>query len=157
MGGMKIMKKLFTALFITLMLATIVIAQELSVGSVDSECIANGFDYGIAKYQCSETAAEEGSHYDDYTIGVTWTQDNSDCTSVDWTASPAVDGVLSKEGTNTTVTSGGTSGTIDQIGDNSISHITFCGDEEFEIPEFTTIGAGLALLGAGVYIWKKRK
>ena len=42
-------------------------------------------------------------------------------------------------------------------GPAEISHILVCLDGDFEIPEFTAIGAGIALLGAGVYIWKKRK
>ncbi len=94
--------------------------------SIDEECQDAGFDFGIAKYQCGQTTAEEGSHYDDYTITVTW----SACTSVDWTADPAVDGILEKAGFNPIeVHPGGTSGTIDKTYQQDISHITFCGNE----------------------------
>ena len=102
--------------------------ESRGVGSPDTECQNNGFDFGIAKYQCSSETAEPGSAYDNYTITVNWTGSGDDCSSVDWTSDPAVDGVLSKEGGDTFVKPGGTSGTINQ-GTHGISHITFCGNE----------------------------
>ena len=97
------------------------------VGNIDQECQSEGFDYGIAKYQCGSTSPDEG---DGSSLTVSWT----DCESVDWTADPEVAGVLSKEGTSTYVHSGGSAGTIAKACQQDLSHITFCGIESEQEP-----------------------
>ena len=143
------MKKIFIYTPILMILIASVIANGWP-----SECTDNGFDFGIAKYECGSAAPSEGP-YSGYSTSVTWT----DCTSVDWTSVPAADGIISKEGSTRYITYPGTeSGTVTQSSQNAISHITLCGNNNGnEIPEFTTIGAALALLGAGAYMLKKRK
>lgn len=153
------MKKLFilpVLVVLTMLLITVVNAQVAGVGSPDTECQNNGFDYGIAKYQCNSYEPEEGSAFDSYDLTVEWFG-GEDCSSADWTADPAVDGVLSKEGTSTYVHLGGTSGTITQTGQNSISHVTFCGKVP-QVPEFGTMVGILTVLSAvGVFFIIRRK
>jgi len=96
---------------------------------VDGECKELGFDFGVAKWECDSEEVEEGSAFDDYTITLDWNKVEEECNSADWTSSPAVDGILSKEATETYVHDGGTSGTIEKNDQHSISHITFCGNE----------------------------
>ena len=90
------------------------------------ECTRKGFDFAIEKFECNDTTPDPSS--DEYDINVTWDEVN-DCDSVDWESDPAVDGVISKEGTLRFVHDGGTSGSIDKDAQNDISHITFCRDE----------------------------
>jgi len=117
---------------------------DKGIGSPDKECRCNGFEFGIVKYECGESI-EKGSHADDYDITLSWNK----CNSADWTASPAVDGILSKEATIIYTHDGGTSGTIDKTLKYDISHITFCGNEipeticgnsEVEVPEQCDLG-----------------
>jgi len=121
------------------------------VGDPDQECQAHGFDFGIAKFECGNETASEG-------INVDWTN----CDLAAWTANPAVDGVLSKEGNCYQYFSGGAQGVVDDL-THDISHITLCGNEELpppaerSVPEFGVVAAGLALAGAGVYIARKRR
>lgn len=131
-------------------LALLLLVVGVSAVSIHEECQDSGFDYGIAKYQCGSTTPSEG---DGSTTTLSW----NNCVSVDWTADPAVDGIISKEGTIRFVYPGGTSGTITKVDQHDISHITFCGNTNGEIPEFTAVTAGIALLGAlGVFLLKKR-
>lgn len=104
-----------------------VVDNGQGVGSPDTECQANGFDFGIAKYGTESTSPDTdgASGASDYTTGVTWNGE----LSVDWTANPSVAGVVSKEGTATYVHPGGVSGSVAKSGQNGISHITFCGNE----------------------------
>ncbi|MEA1924549.1 MAG: hypothetical protein U9M95_01640 [Candidatus Altiarchaeota archaeon] len=128
--------KNMVSLMLIITLSTL--ASANGIGSIDEECRNAGFSYGIAKYQCANTAPDEG---DGSTLTVTWNQ----CISVDWTANPAVAGVLSKEGNPTYVWGGGTSGTITKNGEQDISHITFCG-EYSEAPEYSSLAILLAAL-----------
>lgn len=127
------------------------------VGSPDTECQNHGFDFGIAKYQCNSIVPEEGSAFDSYNITVEWFGELEDCSSVDWTADPAVDGILSKEGQDYVVYYDGTSGTIEK-GDHGISHVTFCGDLPPVVPEFgATVGILTALGAVGTFFLVRRK
>src|SRR3989338_7439433 len=155
------MKKILTLAFLALFLVfTIGVVSAVSgngVGNPDNECQNNGFDFGIAKYECSSTTAEEGSAYDNYNITVSWVDDGDDCESVDWIADPAVDGVLSKEATETFIHSGGISGTITK-GKHGISHVTFCGKEvPPTIPEFGIVIWAVTLMGAVVIFFVVRR
>jgi len=95
------------------------------VGGIDTECQANGFDFGIAKWEWDDDEYEHAEgDVSPYTTSVT-----GDDEEADWTASPAVDGVLVKRGGDTSVESGGTAGTVYE-NDHAISHITFCGNEQ---------------------------
>ncbi|MFC2154101.1 hypothetical protein ACFLRC_01280 [Candidatus Altiarchaeota archaeon] len=122
----------------TFAVADIGIVGSKGVGSIDEECQRNNFDFGIVKFEW------EGGNYtpEDPPIPPYIVSVVGDDHQANWTASPAVDGVLSKEGNSTYVNLGGTSGTITQTGQNAISHLTFCGDNETSttttIPETTT-------------------
>ena len=145
------MKKLIISMLVMSIIASIFVS---AVGADVQECLDAGFDFYIEKFQCGDTSPETDNP--NWAITVDWTGTDNDCTSVDWTANPAVAGVTEKAGTNAVVTHpGGTSGTIDKTYKQAISHVTFCGNEN-EIPEFTTIGAALVLAGAGFYMYRKR-
>ena len=151
-------KSIVLMIILSIISLTSVYAVSKAVGSIDNECQANGFDFGVAKYECPDTDPSEENVAG---TSIEWVvvideNQNPECVSVDWEADPAVAGVLTKEGTTTFTSAGGTSGTVEMMGQNSISHITFCGESN-EIPEFTTIGAGLALAGAGLYMYRKRR
>ncbi|MFH1722789.1 MAG: hypothetical protein ABH950_09335 [Candidatus Altiarchaeota archaeon] len=152
------MKKLFTLVIIALFAAPFAIAQ--GVGSIDTECQGNGFDFGIVKFEwgCEEPGptgltiagncgyVPENPPIPPYIVGV-----EGDAAQANWTASPEVDGVLVKGGTEYDTYPGGASGTVScvtytnpggQTNCHGISHITFCGDNETEttttVPEITT-------------------
>lgn len=92
------------------------------IGSIDDECQANGFDYGVAKWEWQDNSYQSSGEAN----GTNVTGDNN---TAYWTADPAVAGVIRKAGSTSTVFPGGNSGTIsaDQYG---ISHLTFCQNEE---------------------------
>jgi hypothetical protein len=153
------MKKILS-LFVFLLVIGMVSAK---VGSPDVECQANGFDFGIEKFASNDEFELEDDN-SEYDITV-----DGDAQEADWTASPAVDGVLVKSATNTTVFAGGTSGTIygwtefkfndkknttEEI-THDISHVTFCGNNE--VPEFGVVAGAVALVGAlGVFLYRRK-
>ncbi|MBN2422151.1 hypothetical protein JXB41_02900 [Candidatus Woesearchaeota archaeon] len=152
------MKRISVIAILFLFAMSVVFAN--GVGSPDEECRQHGFDYGIAKWDWVEEAyvlSAEGVR-PGYTVSI-----SGDAASATWKCNPGAAGALSKEGTYTYVHSGGTSGTVTPSlapdgKTHDISHITLCGNEnDGQVPEFTTIGAGLALLGAGAIICRKRK
>ena len=131
----------------------LVMATLLSIGvsavSVDEECKESGFGFGIVKVECESQIFEKGSAYDNYNVTVDW----NNCESAVWNSNLTGVGVISKEGTATYIHY---TSPITKTGQNDISHLTFCGKRVVEIPEMTTIGAVLALMGAGVFIYKKK-
>jgi len=122
-----------------------------------SECTDAGFDYGIAKFQCRDTSYDEGP-FPGYTASVTWHLEEGECDYVDWTVVPKPDGIISKEGSARYVyTPVGTSGRVNKTAQNAISHITFCGNNNDDVPEFGLVGSAAVLAGAGLYLFLKRK
>ncbi len=94
----------------------------------------------------------------------TWIADD-DLIYFNWTSTYSLDAVICKGGNDANVYDYDPA----SFGDNDlhcpvnpsggpaeISHILICYNGGNEIPEFTTIGAALALAGAGLYIFKKR-
>ena len=127
-------------------------ATPVPVGNPDTECANNVFNFGIVKYECP-SGIENGSMGGSYDINVSWNA----CTSANWTADPAVGGVLVKAATLYEVYIGGTSGVVYGIDDvnnqgkpitHDISHITFCGNETPVVPEFGMIIGIVTILGA---------
>ncbi len=144
---MKKIKQLFIIWVITILIATFGIADQgtlgtTNTGSIDDECKANGFDYGIVKFEWNGTT---NSHEPElppvygYIIAVT-----GNTSTAYWTADPGVCGVLHKESQNTYIHLGGTTGTVD-YNIHGISHITFCGCET-PTPEFTTLTMALMIM-----------
>jgi len=147
------MKKLLI-LFVALatLLVPSVIAQ--GIGSPDVECTGLGFDFGVAKWECG-AGGWSLSEGDANTI-VT-----GSCDVADWDVdSTNATGIVVKAGNiehgGVHYAIWGTSGTVDE--EKDLSHITFCGDEEY-IPEFGLL-TGLAAFGAAgagyLFIRKKR-
>ncbi len=97
-------------------------SKAIIIGSIDQECQAQGFDYGVAKWEWS------GSSFQ-LTGEANGTSVSGDNNTAYWTADPSVAGVIRKAGITSTVFAGGANGTITADG-NSISHITFCQNEE---------------------------
>jgi hypothetical protein len=159
------MKKLILFAFVLLLAVGFASAKQVSclelgydaelagsVGSIDTECQAHGFDFGIAKWEWDEEEfilESENSNYDTSVWGT-----NS---LAQWTSNPDADGVLSKEGQCYQYLPGGSSGNVTYI-NYGISHVTLCGyDHENDVPEFGLIGAGLVVLGAaGFLIFRKK-
>ena len=121
------------------------------VGSIDIECQDNGFDFGIAKWEYDDGVFVLSDYHPGYITNVT-----GDDEEAYWTSDPRAAGVLTKEGSDYFIHPGGTSGTVNFAGVHGISHITLCGSYN-DIPEFTTLGAALALAGVGLFIYKKRR
>ncbi|MBW2991373.1 hypothetical protein KY348_06765, partial [Candidatus Woesearchaeota archaeon] len=158
--------------------------SSVAAVSIDEECQDNGFDYGIAKYDCSNgvyTLDEQNSLYDYYVFGFT-----GDCQEADWTASPGVDGVLVKSAADTSEDGDGTSGTVYGWTEtkcnpqgvckditHDISHVTFCkdsnggnggngckgdcnGDHPVPVFSFATLAVAVVLAGLGLAYLRKR-
>jgi hypothetical protein len=115
---------------VLLVLATAAMASS----DFKTECTNKGFDFGIAKYEKSGSSwneVERNSLYPGYEFSV-----SGSLKDADWTADPAVAGVLVKAGTQTVATAGGTSGSVTCLikpgtsNCQDISHITFCGNYE---------------------------
>lgn len=100
---------------------------------IDNECQLFGFDYGVAKWQCScGNWTEEETVY----AGSSVTGNGTDCTLANWNVGTSgADGIVVKAGNTVHYAVVGTSGT-ETIGTPEFSHITFCGYEfECEIDE----------------------
>src|SRR3989344_6390056 len=151
------MRKLLLVFVVLLMSVGSVYAPE--VGNPDNECQNQGFDFGIAKFECDNddwsVSEDDGFPPDGYDVSA----DGEDCSSVDWESDPAAAGIIEKAGQDVFIHDGGFSGTVEQSGRHEISHITLCGDEDFVIPEFGGIAAGLAFAGAGAgyMLFRRRK
>ena len=142
------MKRILTLLLI----AVLVAVSSVSAGSIDSECQAHGFNFGVAKWEWNDELGifELKDHIDNHGTNVEGNQEEAS-----WTADPAVDGVLTKQGNDYLVFGGGTNGLVSEDM-HGISHITFCRNNE-EIPEFSTITAGIALVVAMGFTFYRRK
>ena len=152
------MKKMMISMILSLLLvASFALADSPNgVGSPDVECQAHGFDYGIAKYEYVNGGytLDEGIFHN-YAIAISV---NSDARSIIWKAEPAVAGVLLKTMTDHYVVGvGGTRGVTDMDIKNDISHVTFCGDEPTDVPEFGVVAAAGILAIAGLFIYQRRK
>ncbi len=80
-----------------------------------------------------------------------------DALSAEWASDPAVECIIHKEGQDFYDHTGGISGTITKIS-HDISHITLCAQKNYQVPEFTTLTAVIALAGAvGFSIFRKRR
>jgi hypothetical protein len=141
----KIMLSMLVVLFVTMFSAV----AGVPVGSPDQECMANGFDFGIAKFEWSGTAYVIADNITGYALTA-----SGNATNASWTSSPAIAGVVMKSGLNVAVFPGGLSGDVyglpkdgthPQVQD--ISHFTLCGNNN-AIPEFGTVAALVALAGA---------
>jgi len=146
------MKKL-VAILMVLSVIMLTSAYAKKVGSPDEECQANGFDFGIAKWEYGDGvySLSDDGEFPGYTTNVIGNNNQAN-----WTSDPAAAGILTKEAGDTFVHPGGMSGIVNYHGSHAISHLTLCGNFE-EIPEFTTIGATLVLAGAGLYIYRKKR
>jgi hypothetical protein len=146
---MKIMHMILTAMTLIIL----VNAASGRVGSIDTECQAHGYDYGIVKYEWNGTNyIQEAQPISPYTITV-----NGNAQAANWTANPPVAGILTKMGQDYATYAGGTSGTVN-MGAHAISHITFCGNEGTTVPESGLIVGIISLLIPGmIYIARKRR
>lgn len=123
------------------------------VGSMDTECINNGFDFGIAKWEY--VGDDENGAYvlesekDGYDTDV----EGDDNSGLSWTSNLNVAGVITKESTDTYTHPGGLEGTIEKTEKYGISHVTFCGRNYIPppppngVPEFSTIALVTAIIG----------
>lgn len=106
------------------------------VGSIDDECMAYGFDFGIAKWEFEGGSFVLSDFIAGYNTSVVGSEYQANWSSYTW-----IDGVLSKEGLITHVFSGGTNGQVESTMINvthnnnntnelmhGISHITLCGE-----------------------------
>ena len=138
-----------------MLVAAVLFAVAAYGVSIDTECQdAYGLSaYGIVKYEWNGTVyLPDEETISPFVITLTGNAD-----SVNWTSNFPVEGVIDKEESNIYYSPGGTSGTVTKAEKYELSNILFCGKGQFEIPEFTTLGAGLILIGAGLYArYKKR-
>ena len=123
------------------------------VGSIDEECQKFGYGMGIAKWEWNDdtSAFEIEDQLEGYNTEV-----NGDEKEAFWTAGPGVNSVLVKQGRWYHTFNGDPSGHIAGL-TKDISHITFCAHDT--VPEFSTLTAGIALLGAvvGYTLIKKKR
>lgn len=123
-------------MFLMVMASAGITPVYAGVGNPDTECTANGFDYGIAKWEWTEEGwileLDATFPIDEYTTSVRGSE-----TSANWTAGPVVAGVLAKASDAIQKYSGGLSGTINKV-DKDLSHITFCGNNG-DVPTTGTI------------------
>ena len=146
------LKKLFVLGIMILVIGAMTVSArpQERVGSIDDECARQGFEFGIVKFEYDE---ELGFVAEDPAIYPWVIEVEGDDYEARWTSQPEVYAILSKEGQSTYTWDGGLNGTIHPSGQQSISHLTFCGDSE-PVPEFgviASIALALGLLGMVVY------
>ncbi len=106
---------------------------ELREGGIYEECVENGFDYGIAKWEWDFDWEEEIFKYipegDPNGTNVL-----GDLKLAEWWSNMLIAGIVWKAGQGVYIAPGGTSGTVSyEDGDENknISHITFCGKDSY--------------------------
>ena len=130
----RVLMTIFTVLMLTISMVPTgyAVVANPGIGNPDQECRANGFDYGIAKWEWTGNSYSlDGNEKSGYTTSVTGT-----ASVANWTSDPAVAGIVVFGGTDTNVFPGGTEGTVNNSNlwtpsqqNAGISHITFCGNE----------------------------
>lgn len=145
------MKEKFGIMSIVMLLlcSGFVFADPVGIPNYDQECMdnCNGLK-AIAKWEDGNVQ----KYMAGYAVNVT-----GDGESANWTSSPGAECLVSQEGSNTYTHIGGTSGTVVKTGKQEIGHITLCGRSQNQIPEFTAVAAGIALLGSGAAFIALRK
>ena len=95
-------------------------------------CEDFGYDFEIAKYEWEGSSYEKEYLKNGYSVSV-----SGDASVANWTADPAVAGVIAKASTVVEEFAGGTSGSISKTqigtGKHDISNIAFCGNN---VPEY---------------------
>ncbi|MBN2459683.1 hypothetical protein JXB28_05335 [Candidatus Woesearchaeota archaeon] len=159
---------------ILLLMVASVMAQ---VGSPDTECetyLGESY-YGVAKFSCDDAGCtmDTDCDFDQFD------PENKDCMKspyeitldgdndeADWTSNYDVKALVKASTSTEAQGEYGTSGTVTAFGGHEISHVTFCGKEgsngnggngNHDVPEFSTITLGLAILGAGLGLVFLRK
>jgi hypothetical protein len=158
---------------ITIMIVMLAALSVAAIAPLDRNPTCSDIGYPDATQYKIDPGPFEGAHNIDGTPGddfwiVTTNHPGQGETYWNWTSNIGIDAVITK---------GGNAGfnvetyNPEAFSDDSslrapnnpsgmpaeISHITICFDDDGEIPEFTTVGAALALIGAGVIAFKKRK
>ena len=147
------MKKLSIFLLLLVFLTTIVSAGLNPIQECSIYCTKDIPAIPVGKFEWEGSQYVEEEAWNDPTYEITVTGDDN---IAYWTSVPEVCYVVEKESGDYYTYEGGNGGTI-YSQDHGISHITFCGDDFEDVPEFSTIGAGIVLIGACGYILKKRK
>lgn len=151
------MKKILMLILLALITMGVAFAEP-SASSIDEVCQTYGYDFGIAQWEWSTSQEGYVLVEEPVTAGTSVTGDSSVAT---WTSEISVAGVLTNEICTFQVTLGGTSGSVERYDPlYNIQEVYFCGDySDEEVPEFGTIAASIALIGAvaGFIIMRKRK
>lgn len=152
------MKKLLMIIFIFLISVVSVLGATSQTQTIDEECQAFGYDYGIAKWTWNTDSFNKTQGSDGVIVEGTQSQ-------ITWVSANEVAGVITHEECFNQVTAGGLRGLVDVHDDAyGIQHVTFCADNsddtsqtDGDVPEFGTITAILILIIAGLYITKRSK
>lgn len=156
--------------------ATAECQKNIPPKSPDNECktyLGEDF-YGVAKFEWvdNEYKLSEEGMLSPYEISI-----NGDDKEADWTSNYKVYPLV-KAGKDTETYEGAKSGTVycidwenpkDKVNCHGISHVTFCDktggenggnggdDDDNEVPEFSVLTLGLAIIGAGLGLVLLRK
>lgn len=149
---MKILQSMVAVLLLSTMTVSL---AEAKVGGIDAECQDFGFESGVAKWEWNFGWYPEGSDLGTRVWG------NDTVAHWDVGTSNAI-GILVKGGSPNSPQNymhyaiWGMNGTVEEESP-AVSHITFCYNEN-EIPEFSSVAAIIALIGAASgYLYIKRK
>ena len=145
------MNKAILSIMLVLSMATMAFAVKPScVGNIDDECACFGFDSGVAKWEYDSGWAPEG---DDMGTIVSGTNENANW-DVDGSGAT---GIVVKAGSTVHYGINGTSGNVVQSSP-ALSHLTFCRNENYQVPEFSTLAAtGAFVLAGGVFMLLRRR
>jgi hypothetical protein len=116
---------------------------------MDDVCIGKGYDRGVSYWIWNESYVQTDSVLD-YEVNLTGT-----ARKLNWSANPNVEAVVYKT-TRTYITDGGWNGTIPKTSLSSdIQYVVFCTGQN-EVPEFGTVAAMVAIVGAaGLFFLRK--
>ena len=121
----------------------------VSAVDLSDACSSRGFTSTLSTWTYNGTYIEvSGSDVD--VIG--------NARKANWTSDVNVSGVVYKSGTRTYLLDGGYFGVVPKTTvSNDIQFIAFC-TNDVQVPEFGTIGAGLAVIGViGLVVYRRKK
>ena len=140
---------LISVLIISFLILTPVLTTVIAVPNKIKINECSGMGILVSKWEWTGGGFVESESHPDYDITVT-----GNAVEAYWTANPAIQGVVSKEGTERFIWYGGMSGTVIKDNQQDISHITFCANTE--VPEFSMIGGIIVIMGTILIILVKR-
>jgi hypothetical protein len=116
---------------------------------IDDACSSRGFEYTLSSWVWDEKYTLVDGYEGVSVVG--------SARKFNWTSDIYIDGVVYKSGSRTYLSDGGFNGSVPKTSlSNDVSFVVFCSHENFTVPEFGIVGAGLCIAIGCMVLFRKR-